>query len=172
MELDFLLDRYKWELERKDRLTEAVGLPVTILTLLGGLTVAMAQGFSYTIKPVAVAFVVALILEGIASAFCLYWLAKNYGGSSYEYLPRLLDLETYRIQMIGSSDTPEEAEHEFESNLRERIINATDFNARTNDQRTAFLDRANQTLVVVLVVTAAGGVLYVLDLTLKSASGG
>jgi len=37
MDRQFLLDRYKWELDRKDRLTAAVNFPMTMLILVSGL---------------------------------------------------------------------------------------------------------------------------------------
>ena len=49
--------------------------------------------------------------------------------------------------------------HEFER----RMIEATDANAETNDSRTAYIDRANQTLVAVLIAAAVCGGIYVLD---------
>ena len=40
-------------------------------------------------------------------------------------------------------------------------------NAATNDARTAFIDRANQTLVAILVAAAVCGGMYVVDQILK-----
>jgi hypothetical protein len=43
------------------------------------------------------------------------------------------------------------------------MINAADHNARVNDTRTAYMDRANQKLIAVLVATALCGAVYVAD---------
>jgi hypothetical protein len=48
MDVDFLMKRYPWELERKDKLTATVALPVTILTDLGGADVTMARPFPFS----------------------------------------------------------------------------------------------------------------------------
>lgn len=47
LDLDFLKDRYDFELDRKDKLTTSLTLPVGILTGLGGLIAIMAQSFTY-----------------------------------------------------------------------------------------------------------------------------
>ena len=57
---------------------------------------------------------------------------------------------------------PSAGEQEFDGIFRERIIDATDDNARASDTRQAYLDRANFRLLFV-IATAFCGVLYVLD---------
>lgn len=47
MDFNFILGRHDRELDRKDKLTGAVTLPVSILAALGGAVAAMARGFSY-----------------------------------------------------------------------------------------------------------------------------
>lgn len=47
MQFDFLKDRYDFELERKDKLTAALTLPVGVLTGLGSLLAVMARSFTF-----------------------------------------------------------------------------------------------------------------------------
>ena len=157
MDFHFLLGRYDRELDRKDKLTGAVALPVSIVAALGGAVAAMARGFSYQPGGLRVAFGVALSAHVAATGVCLYWLARNYIGSSYDYLPSLDDMEHSRTLLEDAG----ESHADFQERMRYAIIEATDANAAVNDDRTAFIDRANQTLIAVLVAAAVCGGLYV-----------
>ncbi len=64
--IDFLKDRYDFELKRKDQLTEALTLPVGVLTVLGGLLGAMAQSFSYGTDAATHVFIVFVVISVIA----------------------------------------------------------------------------------------------------------
>lgn len=82
------------------------------------------------------------------------------------YLPRLAELETARQewQELYDAASLEGADADFlKHEFRGLIIEATDANAATNDVRMTNIDRANQTLIVVLVVAGFCGVIYVLD---------
>jgi hypothetical protein len=163
MDFNFLVSRYDRELDRKDKLTAGVALPVSALAALGGLVVAIARGFSYQEGWLLLGFMVGLLGHMISTGFCLFWLARNYAGTTYEYLPRLDELEGFRHYVEEVGETPDVVE----VHLRGAIIKATDANAAANDTRTAFIDRANQTLVAVLVTAAVCGGLYVIDQILK-----
>jgi len=167
MDLQFVISRYDRELDRKETLTAAVGLPVTILAVLGGLVVAMAQSFSYEAYGLTLTFGIGLSCDVGATAVCLYSLARNYAGSTYQYLGRLHELDVYRGIIVATGTTPTDGRADFDAEFRERIIEATDMNATANDARMAYIDRANQTLIAVLVATAFCGGIYVLDQILK-----
>ena len=166
MDFNFILGRHDRELDRKDRLTAAVALPVSILAALGGAVATMARGFSYGPGRLSIAFGIALSIDVAATALCLYWLARNYTGSTYVYLPRLGELETARTEWAEFYEAAKQGGAEedfFKHEFERRIIEATDANAATNDSRTAYIDRANQTLVAVLIAAAVCGGIYVLD---------
>jgi hypothetical protein len=160
VDLEFLMKRYQWELERKDKLTSAVSIPVTILAALGGLDVAMTRSFKFSAESLSALFLIALIADAVTASFCLFWLGRNYAGSAYVYLPPLQEIEEDRVRLEEDKDMPPEA---FEAVLRHNIISTTDTNAETNDARSAFMDRSNQALVGVMVASAATAVIYVLS---------
>ena len=142
MDFDFILGRHDRELDRKDKLTASVALPVSILAALGGAVAAMARGFSYAPGALSNAFGIALSVHIAATGFCLYWLARNYSGSTYVYLPRLRELEEARqdwqeFYEAAKQDGPDDDffKHEFER----RIIEVTDANAAANDARMAYI---------------------------------
>ena len=161
MDLDFLLDRYKWELERREKLTAAVAFPTTILVFLGGLLAAMARGFTYERDWQTACLSAGLLVALVVASNCLYCLTRAYHGSTYHYLPRLNELENAFVDAIDQN--PSDGEQEFDGIFRERIIDATDDNARASDTWQAYLDRANFRLILFVIATAFCGVLYVLD---------
>ena len=94
MDFEFLKDRYHFELERKDKITAAVGFPVAILSLLGGMSVAMARSFNLAVPPwLSAPFLFSLVSVASCACICLYELLKVYHGQTYVYLPKLTDLE-------------------------------------------------------------------------------
>ena len=165
LDFDFLKDRYDSELERKDKLTASVAFPVAVLTALGGLIVAMGRSFSYRDSVLTVLFLAPVCLGFAAFAKCLYHLAYVYHGTTYEYLPRLGELEEAQKEWrdFYSYGHDEGADEDFASELRRRIIKSADGNAKNNERRTAFLDRANVALLAVLILTAVAGIPYVAD---------
>jgi hypothetical protein len=75
-DLQFLLDRYKWELDRKDKISAAVNVPVTLLILVSGLLATLFPKLKLTAPHVVVPVVVlylAAVGFGIAS---LTWFIR------------------------------------------------------------------------------------------------
>ena len=82
------------------------------------------------------------------------------------YLPRLGELEAARKDWEEFYEAAKQGGAEqdfFKHEFERRIIEATDANAAANDARMAYIDRANQTLVAVLIAAAVCGGLYVVD---------
>src|SRR5437016_6048597 len=61
MDLQFLLDRYKWELDQRDKISSAVNFPVTIIILVSGLLGALLPKLQ-VVSPSVVLLVVGLFL--------------------------------------------------------------------------------------------------------------
>jgi len=93
------------------------------------------------------------------TAASLWFLSRAYHGSTYEFLPRLTELEEFRQDRAASTD--------FEELFRSGIIDAADTNAVTNDARQAYLDRGNVFLLVAVVLGAVCGGFFVADQVLK-----
>lgn len=169
MDLDFLIKRYEWELDRKDKITGGVSFPVTVLIALGGVLVTMAKGLSLQTRPVSIGYFVALGFAVWTTGACMRRLSQAYRGETYGYLPNLYELEQFRRHLLDHGAAGQEAtgEDEFTNQLRERIIEVTDLNTAANDTRQAALDRANVLLILAVIETAACGVFYVIDQILK-----
>jgi hypothetical protein len=93
---EFLKDRYDFELQRKEQLTEALAFPVGVLGGLGSLIALMVRSLPGR-HPVLVAFFWALTAaDGLAFVVALVFLAGAYHRQTYKYLPLLADLERCR----------------------------------------------------------------------------
>lgn len=164
---DFVKDRYDFELERKNKLTGDLALPIGVLSGLGGLAATMARSFTYKIPFLTVAFIVFFGLAAIGFLVCLVLLGRAYLAQTYQYLPLLADLdqsaEEFREFNAYVRDTGGEVEDTFARELRQRIIKAADRNTLSNDLRSKWLHYRRIMLFVVLGFTALAVVPYVAD---------
>jgi hypothetical protein len=171
MKIEFLKERYDFELKRCDQLTSELPLPVGVLSGLGGLMAAMVRSFPHRTLWLTVPFGAAFALDVVAFFYCLVCLARAYHRQKYIYLPLLSELEEWEKEFRSFLDrddivaeevviSPDES---FDIHLRERIIEAADRNSMNNEYRSGLLHRARVGLFAVLICTTAAGVLYVLD---------
>lgn len=169
----FLKDRYDSELARKDKLSDSLGLPVSVLIALGGLAVAMVRGFTFTHRWLTVPFVVLVILTGVSFLCSLWYLSHAYHGNyDYERLPSVNDLyralDDYRTYYLDYPDADDEHKEQlvvedFDGNLRWRIIQAADQNAASNNSKQRRLHLGIAWLFAVLLGSLASAVPYGID---------
>jgi len=167
LSFEFLKDRYDFELERKNKLTGDLALPVGVLSGLGGLAVTMARSFTYKDAFITGMFIGAFGLAVITFIICLCLLALAYIAQTYEYLPLLADLdksaEEFREFNAYVRGTGGDVDDTFADELRRRIIKAADRNTLSNDLRSKWLHYSRITLFLVLGFTALAVVPYVVD---------
>lgn len=142
LDVDFLKDRYGFELQRKEQLTTALALPVGVLGGLGSLLALMVRSFAFRSDTTSGIFAIA-IAAAICSFFsCLVQLARAYHRQTYKYLPLLRELdeklEEWRgfYQEAGYAGSEEDF---FNHELRTHIIEAADRNTENNDGRSSLL---------------------------------
>jgi len=164
LDLAFLKDRYDYELDRKDKLTASLTLPVGILTGLGGLLAVMFRSFTYSSPWLTIPFVAFLAVAVLSFVVCLVFIGRAWHFSEYEYMAFIgtLDRTLQEYEAYYEGD-PKTAGEEFTGNLRRSIIQAADANTELNDRRSKFLYRARIALFVLLVAWSFGGVVYVID---------
>ena len=164
LDFDFLKDRYDFELQRKEQLTTALGLPVGVLGGLGSLLAVMARSFNF--RGDATSWMFSLTITAAICSFfsCMVQLARAYHRQKYKFLPLLKELdgklEEWRsfYQDAGYSG----AEHDFFSHeLRTHIIDAADRNTENNDARSSSLYWARVWLFWLLGFATATGIAYV-----------
>lgn len=164
----FLSDRYDFELARKEKLSDSLGLPVSVLVVLGSLVVTMLRGFSYSRPSITVPFLTAVGFDVLAFGWCLWFFAKAYHGQTYKQLPSLSELNAARQKLVEYyEDNPPpaemDAETDFEDNLRWRIMEAADQNRKSNNEKMRCTHLAIGWLFALLVATAVTAVPFAVD---------
>jgi hypothetical protein len=171
LDYDFVKDRYDAELARKDKLTDQLGTPVTVLIALIGAAIAMMQGLSHANRTVTAWFFVFIVIGVVSAVRSLIFFAKTYHGQIYSQLPKLEDmylvLQEYAAYYEGQGYTDEEAlkqaEREFEDNLRFSFTQAVDQNLTSNNIRIEFMHEAIIWLFVLIVSVGLAAIPFAID---------
>jgi hypothetical protein len=165
--IEFLKERYDFELQRKEQLTSALTLPVAVLGGLGSVLALMARSFTYKDPYLISVFLSSIGASLLAFVGCMLFLSAAFHRQRYMYLPLLRDLraweEEFRIFITYVESTGEDVDGTFDDNLRERIIEAADRNTTINDERAGLLDRSRGVLLLVLWLTLFTGIPFVVD---------
>jgi hypothetical protein len=161
MDVQFLQDRYDFELARKDKLTDSLNLPIGILTAVGGLLGVMVSGFSYQIPWLKKIFVTILAFDFAAFAISLIFLAFAFHRQKYGYLQFLGEFREAEAA-LQDYDPPTAAER-FQEYLKNSLIEAADMNAKMNDRRHKYLYRARLAILGTVILTTLLGLPYVYD---------
>jgi hypothetical protein len=159
MDVQFLKDRYDFELARKDKLTDSLNLPIGILTVVGGLLGVMVSGFSYQILWLKNIFTTILALDFAAFATSLIFLAFAFHRQRYGYLQFLGELRDAEVAL--QEYDPPTATERFQEYLKSSIIEATDMNAVMNNRRHKYLYRARFAILGTVILTTLLGLPYV-----------
>jgi hypothetical protein len=169
---EFLKDRYDYELDRKDKLTAALALPVGVLGVLGSAGVAMVRTFSFADTTLTVLFVPVIGIGFVTFTACLILLCWAFVAQTYVYLPLLRDIDgwdeaerQWLDYVKGTGGTlPDGYEEETTSSaLRKRIIAAADSNTLSNDRRSKRLHWSRVALLWTVAAAYAAAIVYVAD---------
>ncbi len=171
MDRDFIRKQYDHELDRQDKIVGGLSLPVGVLTALGGFIGAMLRGFSEQFTNLTYTFYALIAIDCAVFAAALYFIRRAYFGQTYEYLPRLGELDehykaliAYHVQLGQNQKAAEDlAKTDFEEYLTGKIVKAGQRNALSNDDKSAFRYYANWSVVGALVLTLLAGIPYVMD---------
>ena len=167
LDFDFIKDRFDFELTRKEHLTNALTMPIGVVSAVAGVCAGLARSFSYPDSWLSWVFVPLFVVNIFAIIACLWNLASAYHLQTYEYLPLLGALaesqEEFRefASYVKSSDGTL-IEH-FDEELRGSIIKAADANTRTNEKRVEYLRVGRLWLFAVLWITFLAGFSWVAD---------
>jgi hypothetical protein len=166
MKVEFLKERYDFELNRREQLTAALALPVGVLGGLGSVLALMARSFVYRHDLLTKLFVPFLVVDVVAFFACLTYLARAYHRQKYLYLPLLQELQDWENLFVGLHSyevAMGQADEAFEKHIGERIIEAADRNTQNNDERSRLLYWSRVSLFVVLGLTALAGIPFVVN---------
>lgn len=157
MDIAYLKDMYAEEWERRERIQSATGIPIALLTIVGGALVVFferSMPFAGWIDaPFWSLFVATSVLLGIA----LYMLVRSYLGYMDRRLPLASQLqqhhETLTAHFAKSPTAAADVQREFDRFLAERYVDALDRNGTNNINRSAYLHKANKFAVMAFVAT-------------------
>jgi hypothetical protein len=174
VDADFVRQQYDNEHERQDKIVNGLSVPIGVLTALGGLIGVLVQGFSNQIVWLNWIFYTLIAVDAAVLGGALYFLIRCYFGQTYEYLPRLSELDAYYgglvAYYVGQGQTEDDANKEFRRYIEQKMILAETRNGRSNDEKMAFRYRGNWSIVGVLVLTVLAGIPYSVDVNLRRAT--
>jgi hypothetical protein len=166
MDTQIYKEHYQFEWEHRSYLVAALNIPIGVITILGGGTVAMVQSYAYSSNLWSFAFIgfigFAIISMGVASLF----LFRAFSGYSYQRIPTPLKLDAhYKALLKWHSEVghrSDEAEKDFDDEYHMRLAEAAEVNAGNNKRRSAFLYNCNTSLAISLcfIVLAAVPFMY------------
>lgn len=167
LDFAFFKNRYDFELDRKEKLTAALTLPVGVLSVLGGASIAMVRSFTYSDPGRTWFFKAGLVASALTFLTCLVLLAVAYIAQTYVYLSLLRQLTTSRDEFLEYAKVMaggvQEVMEDFERDVTRRIIDAADANTLSNDRRSKFMHWSRISLFAVLTSVAFSGVFYMFD---------
>ncbi len=157
-------EHYFFEINRKHQITGQLGIPIGVLTILGGAIAFFVKSVQYNFD------IKCLILAGtiLISIFFLvrtiYCLIRSYYGYLYRYVPTPQEIEEYRKELSAyyeSEATPEgDVNKEIEDYLLERYAICTHANTINNDSKSAYLHKANKYLIFTLIFVIISSIPY------------
>jgi hypothetical protein len=166
LDVEFAREQYRFELQRKSELLNAVSLPVGVLSALGSLAVLMAKGYSYN-SWARIPFGISLSMDVVCFLIATFSLARLYVGPTYAFIPKPGAIASFKAELegfyVGLGYPPESAEPDFRDQLSRWFVHATDQNMANNDRLSEHLTRARQGLIGVLISMALCGILYLVD---------
>jgi hypothetical protein len=174
MDRDFLKGQYEFEIERKDALTNAMAVPVGVLTVLGGLLGFLSRDFSYRPAYLSWIFVALLVIDALLFLVSVILLLCAYHGYAYSFLPTASELASYYEQLctyLKQTKSQEEvdkvaedrAKSQLDAMLIRRYTEAITVNSGNNDKKSAYLHRSNTFLIAALAAALIAVIPFTID---------
>ena len=165
-------DLYKSESEHRERLRGAVGLPLGLLMVIGGLLGTMSQSVEAKLAIPSVLFWLAATVGVVYFVRAAYFLIRSYHGHVYKAMPFALERKEYRDQLrewhVEYGGGTQDGDREYEDYLERLYAEAADRNAYVNTVKSEYLFRANASLIVCVVWTAIAFLPYAFSRRLDS----
>lgn len=151
-------ERYAYEFEHRERLRNAVNIPLGVLIVLGGILATMYRGYLFI--PDRLTWLFLWLFTTAIYFFCrtTYYLICSYHGHSYATLPLTQDMERYRKTLVEwhkeFGEGERSAEHEYSRYVEVSLAEAADHNAVANATKSEYLFRANAALIYCGILVA------------------
>lgn len=157
--LDFERQHYYFELQRKDRLSTSVSIPLGILTaLFGAATYFFNKIENFSSGVGCLIFGIAVLLMFFALIYATYCLVKSYWAYKYKCIPTSKEIEDYLTELNKYyntyPDAPGSVEEKYEEFLLNYFIETNEANIRNNDTKSSYLHKVTSTLILALILSA------------------
>lgn len=155
----FFKELYEAELERREKITSSLVIPIGILSLLGSGIIYLIQKLEFFIDFINTMVLIILIVATIFFCYSVYYLIKSYFGYTYKFLPTPKELEQYWNKLREYYKTQDvdykTADAEFEQYIENSYVDSTTENTWNNDSKSEYLHKANRAMVWCLVLILA-----------------
>jgi hypothetical protein len=176
MDTSFIKELYFREIERKQEFDSAPGVPIAVLTVVGGVFTFYLKSFLWIDTVLSLLFGVLLLVAGVFAVLTVVWIIRSYIGAEYEYLPYADELFGHYNDLQGFFDDAKAASEDFTADLRVRMVEATTANQYNNNRRSELLFGTKRFLAGLVVATLLAaippGVEWLLRNTSKVPTGG
>jgi len=166
---DYYNSHYCLEASRRIELTNALGLPLGIVTLLVSGLAVILQAIHF---PLDLTAILQLTLVGLALILVLitaYLLGRSYHSNyEYGYAPTALELRDFKVRLgayyVSLGDVPGDADLKAETEAVEHLESEFAVHAhrnhRNNNRKSYFLFLANGTLLAAILSTLVAGAAF------------
>jgi len=167
----FYKEHYFHEANRRHQLTNALAIPIGVLTVIGGALIVVAKHLDTPLTCIELFTLQFLAISSILLLTTIYFLIKSYFNYSYGYIATSQELKDYRDKLIefykAESKSEEIAEKDLEEYINSQYAEHTHLNAQSNDLKSYYIHKANGFLIATLLAAFVSSIPYVADTIIK-----
>lgn len=160
MDRDFVFELYRDSWHRRNQLASEVAFPLGALTLLwGALILLLKLTLTYHERILAGVSIVLLFGAFVTFSKAVWYLLRVYHGYEYATIPMVTDMLAHKAYIDDTyaelDDREALARQAFDEYVVSVLANAADWNAESNEVRTARLHEMRKSIVSTTVLTSA-----------------
>lgn len=144
---EFYKELYFHEIERKDKYTNSLAIPIGVLTIFGGIIFSYFKIWSEDLitvqwfsKKLFILFLILSVFFVLCAVFCL---TRGIIGYAYSYISPPERLEEYRQVLLrwyeSQGNSVEEASMDFKDTITQQYIDCIQINTLNNDSKSVWL---------------------------------
>jgi len=168
----FYKEHYFHEANRRHQLTNALAIPVGVITVIGGALIVVAKHLDVPLNCIEKFTLLFLIISSILLFITIYYLIQSYFNYSYGYIATSQELKEYRDKLLkfyaGQPNFKNQVEKELEEYINSQYAEHTHLNVQNNDSKSFFIHKANGFLIATLITAFVCSIPYVADTIIKS----
>ena len=150
---EFCKEHYFFEINRKHQLTNALALPIGLLTVIGGILAYYLKHLVYSggIVPVLYSALVVVALYFVGKT--VYYLICSYHDYTYSYIATPDELLDYHKNLIQHhANNISQADDDLHDYVLEQYSKKASINTWNNDSKSEYLHEANTNLIYSLIL--------------------